>query len=263
MKKRLLLMLSVILPIVLMMFPTNSFAANFNGFNKNGIKEIVVEEYPLIDNLKELTKIAHKNVVLPDGKKVIANLNGKEVPCYTAIEKVRNTKNISTGEEKTLYRITSLAYDTEADIQSLPDQRYRKDPPYTTGAGIRAYYEGSRTRNNIIFKRVSKWEGMIETLDTQARYPFACVYSKALGETYDYDSIGSWPYIPATFERQINYLSTWYSLYTPWANEYIACTGAMGQMGGTYVEITRAFGGETWTLEVKLNYGLTEHDYDS
>jgi hypothetical protein len=212
-------------------------------------KYTTIKEYKLANTHADYMKLA-KEASSISASKASAKLNGKDIPCYIVEEKVKDVRK-ADGELGTIYRVTVIASEP-TDLTSGVDESATS----TTRCWVRCYYYGSESRSGVTFKRVSSWEGKVERLAPDVTYLTRATYALAYGETYDYGTVGSSAWNPARTEKAISSNNTWYSLTPSWSTKYIAHTGIMGQMAGTYAQMNR--GGSTWDLDVKLTtYGLS------
>ena len=222
--------------------------------------KIVLEEYQTIENIDELFNIAKADVALPDNQRVKGKINGKEVPVYTATEKVKKLLDTKTGEESYIYRVTTFTYDTFKNLKQNPastngtysiqslDTQDRSWP--TTRIILRAYYEG-RVQNDdgIYFYRISKWDAWWDQLDYQAWYTYQKFKLEARSEATDGTPVDD----NSTYNINMPTQEKWYTLTPWWGNYYLAATEIDGQRGRVEIKVNR--GTNSWILENENNYG--------
>lgn len=224
---------------------------------------LVVKEFELIEDDQKLFEMAEENVVLPNGERVVNSFSkdGEEVelPTYTVVEPVKTTRDLSTSNETTLYRVTTFTpfykeyFDDSVSLATIIDQKDRNDPTLSYMLSVRAYYEGQLTKDNSVFTRISKYEGKYERKDSTVTINNPRLHVGGFGETWDGDFVGSSGRV-ATEQKSITTNNSWVSITPAWSSKYIVEGAAQGQYGRTDATFTRS--SSTWHFEVILEYGF-------
>ncbi|MER2005917.1 MAG: hypothetical protein ABS939_00575 [Psychrobacillus sp.] len=256
MKKKSLTIFAFILMVNILF--TNSTLAHENKDN------IVIEYYNTIEDLDEIAKKAQPLDSITGIGKIFSTVNGKEVITNGLVEKVKKITNKETGEEEIFYRLTAYSdvlkeedYSTGEYIimGTKSDDRY--DNSLSVRGWVRAEYT-STTSDKMSFSKVSKWEAKYSIADSSVTVSNPKVFVNGWGETLSGKMIqdcSGWVCAGVEKTVPINSQNVWHSLYTPWANEYLMETTGFGQQGG-FVGTLKRPNGNSWTHEVKVNFGM-------
>lgn len=221
--------------VLMLIFSTSSIALASE-------KKLDTTEYPVVKDLKKLEKMASYEAEMPPGLKAVAKLGDINLPTKKIVQKAKTVKNPKDGSVvREEYVITIFAYASnetldakrngdDITIQSEPD---KTDTDWDNMNGVRTVAEAYAVWEGDDWVKVTKYRMRYDIYDSTYRVHnpemrASCdTILQSTGEPYD-DYVAD----------DISSGGSWYSLYTPWCDEFTKLSGLLYQRGGTHMTVT-------------------------